>query len=188
MGMFWSMARQQLPLGLLIDAGATATVTGGRIEAGGVSATSTPLILFDARAVVQIDFPVFHRPGKPNAVQNAALVGASMQILRTGESLSIRTGAGDPPTSAPRGCVLENGYPNPFNPSTVLGFQLPAAGHVTLAVYDLLGRRVSVLIDQEMSAGAHRTSWDASAFTSGVYLARLDHSGARKSTRLVLLK
>jgi hypothetical protein len=182
------MAKQQLPLGLLIDAGAYAAVTAGSIEAGGVSATSTPLILFDARAVRQIDFPVFHRPGKPNAVQNAALVGASMHILRTGESLSILTGAGDPPPEEPRGCLLDNGYPNPFNPSTVIGFELPAAGHVTLAVYDGLGRRVAVLIDQEMLPGAYRTSWDASGFGSGVYLARLDHSGTARSTKLVFLK
>ena len=72
---------------------------------------------------------------------------------------------------------LAQNYPNPFNPSSVIGYQLPVGGHVTLKVYDALGRNVAKLIDEHQSEGSHTVQWDASGFASGIYFYRLALSG-----------
>jgi N-acetylmuramoyl-L-alanine amidase len=79
--------------------------------------------------------------------------------------------------SLPTAFVLHPNYPNPFNPSTRLSYDLAAAGSVTLTVYDLLGREVRRLVNGQQSAGRHTVEWDGSGVaaktSSGVYIARL---------------
>jgi glucuronoarabinoxylan endo-1,4-beta-xylanase len=84
--------------------------------------------------------------------------------------------------------VLEQNYPNPFNPTTVVRYQLPAAGDVTLAVYDLLGREVTVLVSGRADAGVHEVTFDGSGLSSGVYLYRLSAGDFVQARRLLLLK
>jgi hypothetical protein len=68
---------------------------------------------------------------------------------------------------------LEQNYPNPFNPSTVISYQLAGQSHVTLRVYDLLGREVAALVNEVKSAGNYSATFNASNFPSGVYFYRL---------------
>ena len=84
--------------------------------------------------------------------------------------------------------ALAQNYPNPFNPSTVVGFQLSVAGKARLSVYDVLGREVAVLVDETLSAGSHSVNFDASAFTSGVYLYKLEAGGMVLTKRMTLVK
>ena len=80
-------------------------------------------------------------------------------------------------------------YPNPFNPSTNIGFQLPGIAKVSLAVYDVLGRKVSVLIDgQPMSAGHHVVRFDGSDLASGMYFYRLTAGEFSEVGKMVLMK
>jgi hypothetical protein len=84
-------------------------------------------------------------------------------------------------------------YPNPFNPSTTIVYELPAAGAATLAVYDARGARVRVLADGAHSAGPHRALWDGRdahgvPASSGVYFVRLTFGREAVSHKLVLLK
>ena len=65
--------------------------------------------------------------------------------------------------------ILEQNYPNPFNPSTTIKWQQPETGFVTLKIYDVLGREITTLVDEELSAGIHQTIFDASSLSSGVY-------------------
>lgn len=83
---------------------------------------------------------------------------------------------------------LGQNFPNPFNPSTVICYQLPAVSHVTLKVYDVLGREAATLADGKMSEGDHEVVWNASGFPSGVYLYRLETSGFVQTRRMLLLK
>ncbi len=76
-------------------------------------------------------------------------------------------------TGLPKEVSLSQNYPNPFNPVTTIRFQLPADSDVRLEVFDLLGRRVSVLVNERMTAGTHEVSFNASALASGVYISRL---------------
>ncbi|MEQ9308001.1 MAG: T9SS type A sorting domain-containing protein [Balneolaceae bacterium] len=83
---------------------------------------------------------------------------------------------------------LNAAYPNPFNPSTVLSFELPEAGKVRVDVYDISGRLVSVLTNQNFQAGVHSLTLDASNLASGVYLVRADIAGTLQSQKITLIK
>ena len=78
------------------------------------------------------------------------------------------------PHVVPLAYSLGQNFPNPFNPSTVIGFDLPEAGHVSLVVYDMQGRRVADLASDHRQAGHHSVTWNASGIASGVYFARLN--------------
>jgi hypothetical protein len=92
------------------------------------------------------------------------------------------------PTSVPTEFALHAPAPNPFNPTTRISFSLPEASHVKLEIYDLLGRKVATLVDEPMDAGEHEIGWDASGFSSGVYLVRLSSDNQVATIKLVLLK
>lgn len=79
-------------------------------------------------------------------------------------------------------------YPNPFNPTTTLLLSVPVQGHVSLIVYDLLGRCVESVTDRVMPAGIHRITFDGSRLASGVYFARLQSAQGSKITKLMLLR
>jgi|WetSurMetagenome_2_1015567.scaffolds.fasta_scaffold21154_1 hypothetical protein len=85
--------------------------------------------------------------------------------------------------------ALEQNYPNPFNPITVIRYQLPERTHVTLKVFDLLGREVATLLDESQEAGCRSVTFDAAGgFASGVYLYRLVAGGFVETRKLMLLK
>jgi hypothetical protein len=74
---------------------------------------------------------------------------------------------------SPAGYVLEANYPNPFNPSTTISFSIPQAQHVSLIVFDALGREVATLVDSELGAGSHSVTFDGKNLSSGVYVYRI---------------
>jgi hypothetical protein len=82
--------------------------------------------------------------------------------------------------------VLKQNFPNPFNPSTIIEFELPRAGHTTLKVFDMLGREVSVLADDDFPAGPHQVIFDAGNLPSGCYVYSI-RSGTFVATRKLLL-
>jgi hypothetical protein len=82
---------------------------------------------------------------------------------------------------------LDGNYPNPFNPTTVIRFQLSEAGFTRLSVYDILGREVAVLVNEDRAAGHHQISFNATTLSSGVYLYRMQLNGEVVSTRRMTL-
>ncbi|MBI2278948.1 MAG: T9SS type A sorting domain-containing protein [Candidatus Brennerbacteria bacterium] len=90
--------------------------------------------------------------------------------------------------SVPTEFVLKQNYPNPFNPSTTIEFTLPDRSHVRLTVYNALGQEVVMLVDEEVSAGTHRTTWDASGLPSGIYFARMNAGAFTMTKKMVLMK
>jgi hypothetical protein len=81
------------------------------------------------------------------------------------------------------------GKTNPFNPTTTIEFTLPSDGRVVLKIYDIVGRDVATLVDQNMKAGVyHQTVFDASLLASGVYFASLQFGGKQLLEKIVLLK
>ena len=92
----------------------------------------------------------------------------------------------------PQMFALGHNYPNPFNPSTVIPYQLPVAGHVRLDVFNVLGQHVATLVDAQRQAGFHTAKWDATdaagqAVAAGVYLYRLTAGGQQQIQRMVLI-
>ncbi len=97
------------------------------------------------------------------------------------------------PSASPTGFVLNQNSPNPFNPSTVISYQLPANSHATLRIFNLLGQEVRTLVNGLQTAGEHEVTWDGKdnggrAVASGVYLYRLEAGGQVKTRKLMLLK
>jgi uncharacterized lipoprotein YddW (UPF0748 family) len=94
----------------------------------------------------------------------------------------------EPPSDVPSTFGLYQNYPNPFNPATMIGYQLPAPGHVTIIVYDLLGQEFERLVDEVQAAGRHSVPWDGSNRASGVYLVRMNSATFVSTKRMILLK
>ncbi|MEW5799498.1 MAG: T9SS type A sorting domain-containing protein [Bacteroidota bacterium] len=88
----------------------------------------------------------------------------------------------------PESFSLSQNYPNPFNPSTTIEFQLPTRSLVTLKVYDLLGREVAKLVNEEMNAGVHKAIWNAAHVSSGLYFVRMTSGIFSLSKKMLLLK
>lgn len=88
----------------------------------------------------------------------------------------------------PNEFVLKQNYPNPFNPSTNIEFSVPESGIVKLALYDILGREVSILIDQHMNAGNYSYRLNATGFSSGVYFCRMDSGNFTEIKKMILMK
>jgi len=88
----------------------------------------------------------------------------------------------------PASVSLHQNYPNPFNPATTIRFELPDREQVRLEVFDILGRRVALLVDEEMTAGSHQVRFDASRLSSGVYLYRLHTGSAMLTRKMTLIK
>jgi len=83
---------------------------------------------------------------------------------------------------------LEQNYPNPFNPSTTITYALPKSSDVRLSVYDILGREVSVLVNERRDAGVHEVKFDGTNLASGVYMYRIQAGGFVQVKRLLLLR
>jgi len=102
---------------------------------------------------------------------------------------SPTTSVSDDRSAAPNKFVLQQNYPNPFNPNTVISFQLPVNGHVTLKVFDVLGKEVATLVDNEvLTAGQHVRSWEAKNAASGVYFYRITAGDFHETKKMILTK
>jgi parallel beta-helix repeat protein len=98
------------------------------------------------------------------------------------------SGALESITSLPNEFALLQNYPNPFNPLTTIKYNLPTDSRVTLKLYDVLGREVLTIVDQQEQAGYHSTTLDASRLSSGVYFYRLQAGVFTQTKKLVLLR
>ena len=83
---------------------------------------------------------------------------------------------------------LSQNYPNPFNPSTTINWHQPETGLVTIKIYDVLGREVTTLVNEELSAGEHETIFNASMFSSGIYFYQLKVANFIQTNKMILIK
>lgn len=90
--------------------------------------------------------------------------------------------------SVPANYNLQQNFPNPFNPTTNIRFDLPRETRVNLVVYDVQGRQVAELINGQLNAGSYNFDWDASAFPSGVYFYSLTADNFRAVKKMALVK
>ncbi len=94
----------------------------------------------------------------------------------------------DKDESQPMSLELTQNVPNPFNPTTVIGFQLSVASLVSLKVFDMLGREIAVLVDGFQTAGEHQVQFDATNLSTGVYLYRLETTYGSITKKMHLVK
>tara|TARA_R110000868_G_scaffold368227_1_gene631193 strand:- start:17475 stop:20063 length:2589 start_codon:yes stop_codon:yes gene_type:complete len=83
---------------------------------------------------------------------------------------------------------LDQNYPNPFNPSTNISYSIPNATFVTIEVFNLLGHKVSTLVNKSQTSGSYITRFDAKDLTSGIYFFRLKAAGVTQTRKMVLIK
>lgn len=91
-------------------------------------------------------------------------------------------------SSQPKAFALDPNYPNPFNPSTVIPFELPAQAHVNLDVFNVIGQKVASLVNETVPAGSHSVVWKASNVPSGVYFCRFQAGEFAQTRRMVLVR
>ncbi|MBE0556475.1 MAG: ammonia-forming cytochrome c nitrite reductase subunit c552 [Proteobacteria bacterium] len=115
----------------------------------------------------------------------------TVALLRS--AIYVITGVEYVDETVPTEFALEQNYPNPFNPTTEIRFAVAKAGPVLLEIYDLTGRVVATLVNQDLPAGTHRVVWNAKnnrgeSLSSGVYLYRISSSDFVSTKKMVLLK
>lgn len=100
--------------------------------------------------------------------------------------LKFASEAGEIPL--PKEFVLNQNYPNPFNPATTISYTLPEASQVLLEVYNILGQKIAILINERQTAGEHQAVFDGSAYASGIYFYRLSAGSFAQSKKMLLIK
>ena len=83
---------------------------------------------------------------------------------------------------------LSQNYPNPFNPTTLIKYNIPRLSKVTLSIYDLLGREVERLVDEEKPPGQYEVKFNANRLSSGIYFYRMQAGSFFDTKKLILLK
>ncbi len=135
----------------------------------------------------------FGTTGFPGVIDDIRIYN---RVLSNTEIISLYHQGGWPGSSfvksksllVPKDFSLLQNYPNPFNPSTIISYQLPMSSHVTLEVYDALGREIRTLVDTRESAGTYSVSLDGSNLPSGVYFYHMQAGTYSATKKLLLLK
>lgn len=127
-----------------------------------------------------------------DGVNNVYVTGTSRGIGSLDDIVTIKYSQtiGIIPVSnvQPNSFELEQNFPNPFNPKTSINFQLPVKGYVKLLIFDILGRKIQTLVDEDLSAGVFSVEWNALNFPSGIYYYRLNTDQYIETKKMVLLK
>jgi len=140
----------------------------------------------------QIWFDTFNSQGNSDDNGIDLIFGANNDLYLTGacqisDPLDIVTikynsviGLNNMNQNVPVKTELSQNYPNPFNPTTNFGFRIADFGLVRLTVFDAIGREIKVLVNQQLQPGTYEVSWDASAYSSGVYFYKLTVTAGRE--------
>ena len=155
----------------------------------GISASAEPLL--EGRVRLESGQPVADAQVQLFDLTNLRR-GAIARAMTDGTGYFALPLAALPGRALPARFALGPNYPNPFNPSTIIPYQLPTATHVRLEVFNLLGQRIATLVDAERSAGMHTATWHAvdgagRAVAAGVYIYRMTVGEERQTGRMVLI-
>ncbi|MCH9030046.1 MAG: T9SS type A sorting domain-containing protein, partial [Bacteroidetes bacterium] len=104
----------------------------------------------------------------------------------TGEGIILS--AGENIDGYPENFVLKQNFPNPFNSTTTIRYELPELANVTIKVYNILGEEVTSLVDEQKEAGRYQVQFNTGNLSSGVYIYRIDTGNFTASKKLILMK
>ena len=100
----------------------------------------------------------------------------------------VVVGVEEPATYIPKKFELAQNYPNPFNPTTIIKYDIPALSFVTLKVYDVLGKEVGTLVNEEKPIGSYEVDFNATTLQSGIYFYKLQVGSFVETKKMVLMK
>jgi ligand-binding sensor domain-containing protein len=113
---------------------------------------------------------------------------SGLAVFNEGGIVSIEDNKTTSKIIIPNNYMLIQNFPNPFNPTTKIKYELPITNYVDLSIYNLLGQKVATLISQKQEAGPHYIEWDASRFASGVYYYRIEAGNFVQTRKMIYLK
>jgi hypothetical protein len=111
-----------------------------------------------------------------------------VEVVLQGEGLPVSTISVEESSKLPTEFALSAPYPNPFNPTATITFDIPSAGNIRLSIHNILGRHIETLIDQTMSPGTHKITWNADHLPSGIYFCHMTAPNFHQVRRMVLIK
>lgn len=120
-----------------------------------------------------------------NGAQNGIIL---FDDLRLSKKVVVGIDDDDVASGIPTNFELFQNYPNPFNPSTVIQYKIPKESFTELKVYDILGREVTTLVNEEKSPGIYEVKFDASNLASGIYFYRINAGSFTEMKKMILLK
>ena len=135
---------------------------------------------------IELNFdPVNARYVRLNGIQRGTQFGISFFELDVYESSTTSVESN---SEVPCSFSLEQNFPNPFNPSTEIGYQLNTTAEVQLIVYNLIGKEIAILVNQVQRAGHHTVTFNANNLASGMYYAKLQADGKSQIRKMMLTK
>jgi predicted GH43/DUF377 family glycosyl hydrolase len=148
---------------------------GSQVESGGM------LMLNDT---LHMWYTGWTSPAPPNQVQ----IGHAFMSRGKLDSLIILDIEENDNSYFPKGYSLSQNFPNPFNPKTMINYQLPITNYVELSVHNLLGQKVSTIVSKKQSAGRHQVEFDAQNLSSGIYFYRIEAGNFSETRKMIYLK
>ena len=140
----------------------------------------------DISELLEFDFDVKNNFSGSSTVEFVDLILAGEH----GSSIEVSASSFEVNTSAtlPVETDLGKNYPNPFNPTTSFELNVGNAGHVTMNVYNVMGQVVETLVNNTMDAGSYNIAWDATNFSSGMYVVKAETATGLASQKVMLVK
>ena len=108
----------------------------------------------------------------------------SPYVLRNSENIGIQQISAELPSDY----SLSQNYPNPFNPVTNIEFEISQTSDVNLTIYDVNGKELEVLVSSKLNAGTYKAAWDASKYSSGIYLYTIKSENFLETKKMILIK
>jgi hypothetical protein len=182
-GTTWNQANHGLT-----DSTILCLATAGSIVLAGTNSQGVFRLADDGTAWVPVN------DGLPSRRINALRIHGDFVFAGSGDNYGVwrrrlsEVSVSDKEVELPVAYLLEQNYPNPFNPSTTINYELPKSSEVRLIVCDILGREVSVLVDERKDTGVHEVKFDASGLSSGMYFYRLQAGDFVQTRKLLLLR
>ena len=205
----WGMMRNRKRVGIYLNGNDVVKVKSLENSISGNA--QTPYIIIDARETTKVDSSTYRASGSIGPRQIVAMNNVRFSITNYPQiNYLLEQGKFDHLTAIDdqsetnlelKSFQLYQNYPNPFNPYTTIGFSIPTApasshlrkgrnevGFVTLTVYDILGRKIATLLNEELNPGYYEVSFNGSNLSSGTYFYKLSTQDYSETKSMVLLK
>ncbi len=198
----WGMMRNRKRIGIYLNGTDRIKINSGAFENSLNGNVQTPYLIVDARSTTKADSSTYRASGSIGPRQVAAMNDLRFSLtnysdinylFEFGKFDNLTDIENSPVNTVPAEFVLYQNYPNPFNPNTKIRFSLPIdekqkMQNVSLRVYDILGKQIAELINDEMESGSYEIEFDGSALSSGVYFYKLSTPNYSKTKSMLMLK